>query len=269
MQPNGYQPGPPRPNTYRPGPPQPRPARPGLIWAITAGVLAGALGVAALVFFLVRSSAGPGRSTTGQQAQSGTGQQQPALGAGQATHPAAVATTPVQQALSPTTPPTATSAVPTVAPTASPPPLTWTNYQDPSGFSINLPTGWSVSSRTSKEVWFTGPSPLGFTVVVEWNNHPQSDALADWRQQAAYKAQTDPTYQQVGIRRVSYRGYNAADWEFENMYQGEFTHVLDRGFVVDPGTLGYAIELYGPNTQWPQAYASMWNNLMTSFEPAS
>src|SRR5215831_17481549 len=115
-QPNGYQPGPPRPNGYRPGPPQSRPARPGLIWAITAGVLAGALGVAALVFVLVRSSAGPGRSTANQQAQSGTGQQQPALGAGQATHPAAVATTPVQQAPSPG----ATSA-PTVAPPAASP----------------------------------------------------------------------------------------------------------------------------------------------------
>ena len=265
--PNGYQPGP--PNGYQPGPPQPRPARParpGLVWAITAGVLAGALGVAALVFFLVRSPAGPGRSTAGQQAQSGTGQQQPAVGAGGPTHPAVVATTPVQQAPSPGP----TPATPTVAPpVASPSPLTWAPYQDSSGFSIDLPTGWSVSSETSKEVWFTGPSPEGFTVVVEWNKHPQPDALADWRQQAAYKAQTDPTYQQIGIRRVSYRGYNAADWEFVNVYHGQLTHVLDRGFVVDPGTLGYAIELYGPDAQWPQAYASMWNDLVTSFEPAS
>jgi hypothetical protein len=268
MQPNGYQPGPPRPNTYRPGPPQPRPARPGLIWAITAGVLAGAVGVAAVVFFLTRSSAGTGRSTTGQQAQSGTGQQQPALGAGQATHPAAVATTPVQQAPSPTATPTATPAVPTAAPTASPLPLSWTNYQDPSGFSINLPTGWTASPK-GQRVRFTGPSPQGFTVVVQWTSNPQPDALTDWQQQAAARAQVDPTYQQIGIWRVNYRGYNAADWEFENLFHGQLTHVLDRGFIVQPGALGYAIELYGPDAQWPQAYASMWNNLMTSFEPAS
>jgi hypothetical protein len=253
--------GPPGPNGYRPGPPPPRPARPGLIWAITAGALAGALGVAALVFFLIRSTAAPARSTAGQQAQSGTGQQAPTLGAGQATHPAAVATTPVQQTPSPG---------PAVAPpVASPSPLTWAPYQDSSGFSIDLPTSWTVSSETSKEVWFTGPSPAGFTVVVEWTKHPQPNALADWRQQAAYKAQTDPTYQQIGIRRVSYRDYNAADWEFVNTYHGELTHVLDRGFVVDPGALGYAIEMYGPDAQWPQAYASMWNELVTSFEPAS
>ena len=229
-------------------------------------MLAGAVGVAVLAFVLTRPSAGPGRSTTGQQAQSGTGQQQPALGAGQATHPAAVATTPVQQAPSPA----ATSAGPTVAsPAASPLPLTWANYQDPSGFSIDLPTGWTVSSQNSKRVQFNGPSPQGFTVVVQWTKHPQPDSLTDWQQQAAYKAQTDPTYQQIAVRRVSYRGYNAADWEFENVFQGELTHVLDRSLIVDPGVLGYAIELYGPNAQWPQAYASMWNKLVTSFQPAS
>jgi hypothetical protein len=270
-QPNGYQPGPPRPNRYQPGPPRPngyqpgpprsRPARPGLIWAITAGVLAGALGVAVVVFVLVRSSAGPGRSTAGQQARSGTSQQRPAVGAGQPTHPAAVATTPVQQAPSPA----ATSAAPTVASA----PLTWANYQDPSGFSIDLPTGWTATPTGSQRVQFTGPSPQGFTVVVQWTNDPQPDALADWRQQAAARAQADSTYQQIGIRRVSYRGYNAADWEFENVFHGQLTHVLDRGFVVQPGVLGYAIELYGPDAQWPQAYASMWNELTTSFEPAS
>ena len=53
------------------------------------------------------------------------------------------------------------------------------------------------------------------------------------------------------------------------MFQGELTHVLDRGFVVDPGVLGYAIELCGPDAQWPPVYASMWNELVTSFEPAS
>jgi len=257
---------PPGPNGYRPAPPQPRRARPGLIWAIAAGVLAGALGVAALAFVLTRSTAAPGKSAAGQQAQSGTGQQQPTPGVGQPTHPEAVATTPVQQAPSPGTTSGAQTAAP---PVASPSALTWTNYQDPAGFSIGLPTGWTVSSESSKRVQFTGPSPQGFTVVVEWTKHPQPGALADWRQQAAYRAQTDPTYQQIGIRRVSYRGYNAADWEFENIFQGVPTHVLDRGFVVQPGALGYAIELYGPDAQWPQAYASMWNELVTSFEPAS
>jgi len=62
---------------------------------------------------------------------------------------------------------------------------------------------------------------------------------------------------------VTYRGYNTADWEFTNMYQGRLTHVLDRGFIVTPGRLGYAIELYGPDTGWSAVRASVWEGLLT------
>ena len=104
---------------------------------------------------------------------------------------------------------------------------------------------------------------------MAWTNQPQPDALADWRQQAASKAAGDPTYQQIGIRRVSYRGYNAADWEFTNEFDGAVTHVLDRGFIVKPGQLAYAIELYGPAAQWGSVYRSDWRGLVASFSPAS
>jgi hypothetical protein len=106
-------------------------------------------------------------------------------------------------------------------------------------------------------------------VVAAWSYHPQADALTDWRQQAAAKAESDPTYQQIGIRQVSYRGYNAADWEFIDTYQGVLTHVIDRTFIVQPGHLAYAIELYGPEAQWPSVFPGMWQELMTSFQPAS
>jgi hypothetical protein len=175
-----------------------------------------------------------------------------------------------------TAPPAAPPATPTAGPTAahparsaaSPAGLSWVSYQDPSGFSIKLPVGWAVSSRAPGEVHFTG-QPDGFVVVVAWTTHPQADQLSDWRQQSAAKAQSDLTYQEIRIQRVSYRGYDAADWEFTNIYQGELTHVIDRGFIVQPGHLAYAIELYGSNAQWPPVYASMWTELVTSFEPAA
>lgn len=144
----------------------------------------------------------------------------------------------------------------------------WHTYKDPSGFSIKLPPGWGVSARGKDEVWFTG-SPPGYTVLVAWTTAPKRDALSDWRAQAAAKAAADSTYQQISIRRVHYRGWNAADWEFSNMYQGRLTRVLDRGFVVDPGQLGYAIEFYGPDTmRWRTVHARMWGGLLASFSPA-
>jgi Protein kinase domain len=144
----------------------------------------------------------------------------------------------------------------------------WHTYDDPSGFAIRLPPGWAVSSTTPGEVQFTG-APGGFVLAVAWSTHPRADALADWRQQAARKAVADSSYRQISIRRVSYRGYNAADWQFIDTYQGVRIHVIDRTFIVRTGQLAYNIELSGPAGQWPAVYASIWRSLVTSFRPAS
>lgn len=144
----------------------------------------------------------------------------------------------------------------------------WVRYTDPSGFSIKVPPGWSVTATGTDEVRFTGPMP-GYVILVAWNNDPKADAYADWQQQAAAKAASDSPYQQIGIQRVYYRGWNAADWEFINSYDGEETHVLDRGFVVIPGTLGYAIEIYGPVNGFGAARTALWNGVTATFQPAS
>ena len=104
--------------------------------------------------------------------------------------------------------------------------------------------------------------------MIAWTTHPQADQLADWRQQAANRAESDPTYQQIRIQPVAYRGYDAAVWEFNNVFQGERTHVIDQGFIVRPRHLGYAIEFYGPDADWSPVFATMWNELLSSFGPA-
>jgi hypothetical protein len=144
----------------------------------------------------------------------------------------------------------------------------WQPYDDASGFAIGLPPGWAVASKASDEVQFTG-TPGGFVLVVAWSTHPKADALADWQQQAAGKAAADSSYRQLSISQVSYRGYNAADWQFTDVYQGIRIRAIDRTFIVRPSQLGYAIELYGPASKWPAVYASVWQRLMTSFQPAS
>ncbi|HTZ29199.1 MAG TPA: serine/threonine-protein kinase [Streptosporangiaceae bacterium] len=149
---------------------------------------------------------------------------------------------------------------------ASPP--GWHPYDDPGWFAIRLPHGWRVTSKTSREVQFTG-TPAGFVVVVAWRPRPQADPLADWEQQAAALAAADPSYHQISIGRVTYDGYNAADWQFTDVYQGLRIRAIDRTFIARPGQVSYAIELKGPAGQWPVVYASMWRHLLTSFKPAS
>lgn len=147
-------------------------------------------------------------------------------------------------------------------------PPSWTPYQDPGQFTIGLPPGWTAFSNGSDQVKFAGPPP-GFVVVVAWTRNPMPDAATDWRQQSATKAAADSSYHLISIRRVSYRGYNAADWEFTDAYPATLSQFIDRGFIVHPGTLAFAIELYGPPAQFRSVYASIWHKLVTSFEPAS
>jgi len=150
----------------------------------------------------------------------------------------------------------------------SPPaPLRWRTYTDPTGFSVKVPDGWSRTYRSSDEVRFTGPQP-GLTILIDWSTSPKADQYTDWEQQAAYKARTDPTYQQIGIHRVSYRGYNSADWEFINLFRGRLTHVLDHGFIAVPGALAYAIEISAPGDGFDGLRAQVWTELLASFTPA-
>jgi serine/threonine protein kinase len=112
----------------------------------------------------------------------------------------------------------------------------WVPYTGPGGFSIKVPPGWSVTSSNADEVRFTGPMP-GDVILVAWTDQPKADALTDW--------------------------------EFINSYDGQPTQVLDRGFVVKPGALGYAIEIYGPVSGFAAEREALWDGLTATFEPAS
>jgi serine/threonine-protein kinase len=147
------------------------------------------------------------------------------------------------------------------------PPASWKRYRA-GQFTIKLPPSWTRFSQGSNEVTFAG-SPPGFVVVVAWTDRPKPDALTDWQRQSAAKAAADSSYRLISIRRVNYRGYNAADWEFTDTNLGALNQFVDRGFIVHPGTLAFAIELYGPPAQFQSVYASTWKQLVTSFDPAS
>jgi hypothetical protein len=135
-----------------------------------------------------------------------------------------------------------------------------------------LPPGWAEGSATRTGTYpgvnFTGPS-AGFDLFISWSKVTGPSALGAWQQLDALHAKNDPTYQQINLQQVNYRGYDAAVWEFTDIHDGVPTHVIDWGFVVKPGVKGYAIELYGPQAGWPGAYNSIWNEILASFVPAS
>ncbi len=132
-----------------------------------------------------------------------------------------------------TTPPPQTS---TPSPKVSSP--GGTAYTDAEGFSVQLPPGWAYSTATRTgdypEVHFTGP-PAGFDLEISWSRITAPSALGSWKQLNKDSINNgDPGYQLIALHQVSYRGYDAAVWEFTDIRDGVLTHVIDWGFVVKP-----------------------------------
>jgi hypothetical protein len=88
----------------------------------------------------------------------------------------------------------------------------------------------------------------------------QPDAVADRRQQARSFAQRHPSYEEISIQSVDYRGYEAADWEFT--YEG--LRVINRVFVVD-GT-GHSLFFQTKQGDFAQARADF-DGIAAAFRP--
>jgi hypothetical protein len=116
----------------------------------------------------------------------------------------------------------------------------WTSETGGAGWTVALPPGYS---RTGDGVYRT---PSRRTLRVE-SGPGQPDAVADRQKQARSFAQRHPTYREIRIQPVDYRGYEAADWEFT--FEG--VHVLNRVFVVDG--VGHSLWLQAPEGDFAAA----------------
>ena len=101
-------------------------------------------------------------------------------------------------------------------------PAGWTTDTGRAGWTVALPPGY----RQTRAGEYRDPN--GRTLRVD-TGKGQPDAVADRERQAESFSQRHPTYEEIRIEAVDYRGYEAADWEFT--YEG--LHVLNRVFVVD------------------------------------
>jgi hypothetical protein len=134
-------------------------------------------------------------------------------------------------------------------------PAGWSTDQGGAGWTVALPPGYT-QTRAGE---YRDPD-TGRTLRVE-TGPGQPDAVADRERAARSFAQRHPTYEQIRIEPVDYRGYEAADWEFT--YEG--LHVLNRVFVVD-GT-GHSLFFQFP--EGDAAAAEDFAGIVRGFHPAT
>ncbi|WP_020135745.1 serine/threonine-protein kinase [Streptomyces sp. 351MFTsu5.1] len=138
-------------------------------------------------------------------------------------------------------------------------------YKGSQGYSIGLPEGWSFQTSGSAGDRFTGPD--GQKLLVAWTSTPKGDPVADWENQE--RSMVRAQYSKIRIAKVSYRGWNAADWEFTYVENGTKYRTIDRGFVVN-GHLGYALMYTAKAANWgTELREDTWQTLARTFEPKS
>ncbi|MEY9845653.1 tRNA A-37 threonylcarbamoyl transferase component Bud32 [Streptacidiphilus sp. BW17] len=117
----------------------------------------------------------------------------------------------------------------------------------PGGSHLQIPDGWRLVSESASSVKFSGPAG---TLQVDFSAHPQSDgALAAWKKEESSVAADLTDYHLIRLDQVSYRGWDAADWEWGYQSGSTMRQSLNRGFVVDAHH-AYALYWTAPLTSW-------------------
>ncbi|HET8682233.1 MAG TPA: protein kinase [Micromonosporaceae bacterium] len=145
------------------------------------------------------------------------------------------------------------------------PPAGWRIYRDSTGFSVAVPSSWTVSRRGTI-VYFDQPDGsrlLGIDITDE----PKPNPVADWEAQEDYRvARGDfPDYERIKIVSCSF--FRAcADWEFRYTRNGVRMHVNNRGFVVSD-TRAHGIWWSTTDADWAASLAYL-DVVFRSFRPA-
>ncbi|WP_181448984.1 serine/threonine-protein kinase [Nonomuraea aridisoli] len=156
---------------------------------------------------------------------------------------------------------------PTPEETKNPLPAGWKMYKDKKmGFSIGLPKGWDVWTRSGRQVKFKGPgAAVNAYVMIEEAAKPGKDPYKDWLRQEPYLKNNFGGYKKLDIKRVDYQKA-AADWDFTWVTNTGKTRVRNRGFVTENGR-AYAIYWHTLNSHWKDDYR-FFEGFCDTFVPA-
>ena len=144
----------------------------------------------------------------------------------------------------------------------------WTLHEEPTtGHAIAYPATWevdedSLGDGTSTD--FSDPAS-GAYLRLDWTDNPGPSALGAWEEQEASFASDHAGYEQLALEPTTYRGYDAALWEFTWEEDGTTIHAVDLGFVVDDD-YGYALNFVAPEEQWAD-FQDEFATFQETFEP--
>jgi serine/threonine protein kinase len=127
----------------------------------------------------------------------------------------------------------------------------WTTHTDEAtGYTISYPAEWSVS-QDGTLTDFTDPA-TGAYLRIDWTDSPGADPVAAWESlENDFSARHDD-YEQIAMEATTYKGMDAAWWEF-TYTDGVQLHAVDLGFVTNDGSYGFALNFQTPAEDWEES----------------
>jgi eukaryotic-like serine/threonine-protein kinase len=98
---------------------------------------------------------------------------------------------------------------------------------------------------------------------VDWTDTPGPSAVQAWRDFAPVFASRNEGYREIRIEPTTYKGFQAAIWEFTYRRGSTTLHAVDLGFVT--GTHGFALNFQTTESTW-RTSQPIFDSFKASFE---
>jgi eukaryotic-like serine/threonine-protein kinase len=146
-------------------------------------------------------------------------------------------------------------------------PSNWTKYRDPgSGYRLAYPPTWDLIQDAANSIDFRDPD-TGTYLRVQWTTTPGLSPVGAWEDQAQTFAASHSGYEEIRITPTTYRGHEAAVWEFIYTEDGARLHAADLGFVIGD-EYGFALYFQTHEEDWTSSQ-DLFEQLKAAFRPPS
>jgi hypothetical protein len=136
----------------------------------------------------------------------------------------------------------------TAAPEGAPP--GWVTYTDPKvGYRIAHPPGWRVTPLDGTRTDITDPG-TGTYLRVDWTDKPGPSPEGAWESLSRSFGARHEAYQEIRIEPTTYKGFDAALWEYAYTSGGARLHAVNLGMVT--GRYGFALNFQAAESRWAE-----------------
>lgn len=124
----------------------------------------------------------------------------------------------------------------------------WVTYTDPKvGYTLAHPPGWRVRALDATRTDITDPRTRSY-LRIDWTDTPGPSPQGAWEAQSASFGSRHDQYDEIRIDPTSYKGFDAAVWEYTYSAGGARLHAVNLGFVT--GTHGFALNFQTHEQRW-------------------